>query len=135
MKRKLGFTLVELVMVIVIIGLLSAIIIPKFADQRAQASISATKANLESLRTAVALYTADFNSPPAIPFTASLVPNYLRAVPYETVISAPPGVNTVTGGTCPATAAGAGWRYNVATGDVCVNTNTADTNGDFINLY
>ena len=54
-----GFTLVELVMVIVIIGFLTAIIIPKYTSQRENAAQSSTKANLESLRTAVALFYAE----------------------------------------------------------------------------
>ena len=55
MRRK-SFTLVELVMVMVIIGLLAAIIAPKFTSQMEQAKAANTKANLDAIRKAVKLY-------------------------------------------------------------------------------
>lgn len=42
-NRQTGFTLVELVMVIVIIGVLAAIAIPKFIDLSAEANTAATQ--------------------------------------------------------------------------------------------
>ena len=50
-----GFTLIELVIVIAIIGILSSLAIPKFLDLSAGAKISATKAGLGSLRAALAI--------------------------------------------------------------------------------
>jgi len=55
MNRK-AFTLIELVMVLVIIGLLAAIIIPRFSTYRLTASLTATHANLHIIKKALKLY-------------------------------------------------------------------------------
>lgn len=41
MKKQTGFTLIELVMVIVILGVLAAVAMPKFVDLKGQAEIAA----------------------------------------------------------------------------------------------
>ena len=51
---KKAFTMIELVFVIVVIGILSAIAIPKFAATRDDALISRGKSTLSSVRNAIA---------------------------------------------------------------------------------
>lgn len=48
-RIKVGFTLIELMIVIVIVGLLAAIAIPKFTDSRARAYIAAQRSDLANL--------------------------------------------------------------------------------------
>ncbi|MBU1153006.1 prepilin-type N-terminal cleavage/methylation domain-containing protein [bacterium] len=56
---KSGFTLIELMIIIAIIGILSVIAIPKFVDLVDKAREAATKGNLGALRSAIAIYYGD----------------------------------------------------------------------------
>jgi prepilin-type N-terminal cleavage/methylation domain-containing protein len=56
MRKSKGFTLIELMIVVAIIGILAAIAIPKFADLIRKSNEGATKGNLGALRSAVSIY-------------------------------------------------------------------------------
>lgn len=51
--HRAAFTLVELVMVIVIIGLLAAVVTPQFTDMRGDAQIAAEEASVAAVRTGI----------------------------------------------------------------------------------
>src|SRR6476646_5966012 len=61
-KNKKGFTLIELLIVVVIIGILAAIAIPKFANTKQKAYITAMKSDLRNLVTAEEAYFSDSSS-------------------------------------------------------------------------
>lgn len=58
MMKKRAFTLIELLIVIAIISILAAAIIPNFVGFDTEARITATKTNLDTLRTRVILFRA-----------------------------------------------------------------------------
>jgi general secretion pathway protein G len=58
-KRVEGFTLIEIMIVVVIIGILASLIVPKVLDRPAQARVSVAKANINAISEALELYKFD----------------------------------------------------------------------------
>ncbi len=55
-RARHGFTLIEILIVVVILGILAAIVIPQFTDAAAEASRSNLQSQLQTIRSQIELY-------------------------------------------------------------------------------
>ena len=58
-ERYSGFTLIELMVVVVILGILAAVVVPRVMDKPERARISAAKSNISAIRSALDMYKLD----------------------------------------------------------------------------
>lgn len=82
-----GFTLIELVMVILLLAVLGAVAIPNFIDFRSDAKNSTTKAGLGAMRAAVAIAQSaislrEATGVPTVPTTAEMQQNIFLAASH-----------------------------------------------------
>ena len=79
-KVRRGFTLVEIMIVVLIIGILLAIAIPNFVRARNTSRGKACQANLKQIDSATEQYLMD-NRTTTYPALSALTPNYLKTAP------------------------------------------------------
>jgi len=70
-QKSGGFTIVELLIVIVVIGILAAIVIVAFNGVQERAKVATVQSDLRSFNTVMQAYRAEFGSFPTVP-TASM---------------------------------------------------------------
>jgi len=129
MKAKSGFTLVEILIVVVILGILAAIVIPQFTDASTEAKESALKSDLQTMRSQIELYKIQHNDvPPSFANFEALMTGtsdalgnvagtdfgpYLQQIPTNSFNGLDTLDNTGTAGDGVA-----GWEYNETTGAI-----------------
>lgn len=106
MKKSKGFTLIELMVVVVILGILAVVVAPRIPDLVKKAKESATKGALSTLRSTLNIYYSDTeglypatvwvytqnNQPNGLEsdvLTVALVPKYIKAIPVVKTVAHP----------------------------------------------
>jgi type II secretion system protein G len=133
MKRRSGFTLIEVLIVIVVIAILAAIVVPRLLGAGREAREASLRAHLQELRNAIGLFQAQMGDYPAaladimlttapatggngITFNA----NDFRG-PYLTTADGNLPNNPITS----ANVVGTDWTYTATTGAVKAASGTA----------
>ncbi len=97
-RNKKGFTLIELVVVIAILGILAALAIPRLSGSTQKAKETTNEANIRTIQSAISLYEAENGDKPTS--IDDLIPKYLDKVPVNPLTEKDPGYSiTVSGDT------------------------------------
>jgi prepilin-type N-terminal cleavage/methylation domain-containing protein len=131
-----GFTLIELVIIIVVLGILAAVAIPKYQDISGEAREASCRASLGSLRSGITIYyanqavrtgTADWPELDSLVTYDVVMANAIPPNPYQAEANAPDSiVSGVTKGVVVGTRGG--WAYNETTGEIWPNTSVVGEN-------
>ncbi len=132
-RARHGFTLIEILIVVVILGILAAIVIPQFTDAAAEASRSNLQSQLQTIRSQIELYNVqnpatpyDINTATDSTFWDPLVQNnYLQTLPKNPLQNGNTGVGAVP-------ADGTGWFWGLIGADSwTLNIYAVDETGAF----
>jgi general secretion pathway protein G len=83
-RRAAGFTLIEVLVVVVILGILAAIIVPNLMEKPGQARVTKAKADIRAIESGLNMYRLDRHIYPTTDEgLESLIPTYLPRAPMD----------------------------------------------------
>lgn len=129
-----GFTLVELVVVVLVLGIIASVAAPKMFDTAGNARDNSTTQSLAVLRDSIELYRAQNGAYPGDLGTEAdlkddLKPFIKGAFPKNQITAAAndASVAVVSAGTPLAASGAQDWRYDNTTGEFIINTTGFDS--------
>jgi general secretion pathway protein G len=133
-SQRKGFTLVELVVVVLVLGIIASVAAPKMFDTAGNARDNSTTQSLAVLRDAIELHLAQVGAYPGDLGTEVDLKNDLKAFikgsfpKNQITAAASDGTVAVVSAGTPLAATGAqDWRYDKTTGEFIINTSGFDT--------
>jgi prepilin-type N-terminal cleavage/methylation domain-containing protein len=132
LNRK-GFTLIELIAVVVVLAILAGVALPKYFDYAAQAKVSACKGALGGVRAGVANFYANaaVSGTAAYPTLAQLetIGTVMQeAIPVNPYNNSNDVVAATWNAAAPPVSGVAGWNYDFSAGKFWANSNTVGEN-------
>ena len=83
-RRQGGFTLIEIMVVVVILAILATVVVPRIMDRPDQARVTKAKQDIRALEATLNLYRLDnFRYPTTDQGLEALVPKYLDSLPED----------------------------------------------------
>jgi general secretion pathway protein G len=125
-----GFTLIELVVVILILGIIGAVAAPRMLNTLATARTNTARENVQLIREAIEMYkTQDPNNnyPPAATLATALQPYLKGPFPVCPIGQQTATVYASTASPLVVSATTDGWLYNQTTGDFAINDSVGIT--------